>query len=229
MNIVALSDTHSLHDNVHIPDGDVLIFAGDAELKNERTFRKWIGWFRSHPHPYKIFIAGNHDEFLTYDTSYGILNECGVIDTRQLSTPFYNLKSGDCVYLENSGCSIEGRTIFGSPYVSNDSKGSFMLNKTDLERAFSKIPNHLDILVTHSPPKYILDVNETGQHRGNKYLFRKISERIFDIGLYIFGHIHYPERNIENFYNVSVVNNDYELTKEPVQIKFSKGSTISYI
>ena len=62
MKIVCISDTHGLHWNLTVPDGDILIHAGDVTrygtFEDLYDFNKYLG---SLPHPYKIVIAGNHD------------------------------------------------------------------------------------------------------------------------------------------------------------------------
>ena len=63
MRLVCISDTHSLHRRIpEIPDGDVLIHAGDClgagTLDDVVHLDNWLG---SLPHRHKIVIAGNHD------------------------------------------------------------------------------------------------------------------------------------------------------------------------
>ena len=63
MKLVCISDTHSLHHRIpDIPDGDVLIHAGDSlgqgTLENIEELNEWLGTL---PHRHKIVIAGNHD------------------------------------------------------------------------------------------------------------------------------------------------------------------------
>ena len=62
MRIVCVSDTHREHHMLDVPEGDVLIHAGD--------FTDWGSlydvvdiseWFNAQSHPCKILIAGNHD------------------------------------------------------------------------------------------------------------------------------------------------------------------------
>ena len=59
MKIVAISDTHGLHGSLTIPDGDLLIHAGDltrhGTLNDVQEFNYFLG---SLPHPHKIVIAG---------------------------------------------------------------------------------------------------------------------------------------------------------------------------
>ncbi|MGE0487941.1 MAG: metallophosphoesterase [Vulcanimicrobiota bacterium] len=60
--VVCLSDTHSLHEQVEVPEGDILLHAGDLcnhGTKGEvKAFDAWLG---RQPHRHKLFIAGNHD------------------------------------------------------------------------------------------------------------------------------------------------------------------------
>lgn len=62
MRIVCLSDTHSRTLENPIPDGDILIHAGDATVTGGiDEINSFAYWFYSLPHRYKIFVAGNHD------------------------------------------------------------------------------------------------------------------------------------------------------------------------
>jgi predicted phosphohydrolase len=62
MRIVCVSDTHSRHDRIEVPPGDVLVHAGDSTMAGRVEevvkFNHWLGGL---PHPHKILIAGNHD------------------------------------------------------------------------------------------------------------------------------------------------------------------------
>jgi predicted phosphodiesterase len=62
MKIVCVSDTHNQHRGLEIPEGDVLIHAGDATYQGlSHEVEDFLAWFASQPHPFKILIAGNHD------------------------------------------------------------------------------------------------------------------------------------------------------------------------
>lgn len=62
MKIVCISDTHNLHRAMLIPDGDVLIHAGDitvaGDAREVADFNTWLGTL---PHKHKVVVAGNHD------------------------------------------------------------------------------------------------------------------------------------------------------------------------
>lgn len=62
LKLVCISDTHSKHNNLSIPSGDVLIHAGDfSNVGKKEETSDFVDWLCSKPHSSKIFIAGNHD------------------------------------------------------------------------------------------------------------------------------------------------------------------------
>ena len=44
MRIVAIGDTHTQHRNVKVPDGDVLLFAGDGEFRSALDLIDFNDW-----------------------------------------------------------------------------------------------------------------------------------------------------------------------------------------
>src|SRR5688500_16441231 len=101
MRIVAVSDTHTFEDEIAIPDGDVLIHAGDATINGKpqeiAAFGKWLD---SQPHRYKIVVAGNHDwlfERNPYQARY-LIQFTGVH------------------YLQDSLVELHGVRFYGSPW-----------------------------------------------------------------------------------------------------------------
>jgi predicted phosphohydrolase len=71
LRLVLISDTHELHREVDVPDGDIFIHAGDFTMFSESMetvvdFNDWLGEL---PHPYKIVVPGNHEFFLEADPS----------------------------------------------------------------------------------------------------------------------------------------------------------------
>src|SRR5664279_2929312 len=62
VRIVCISDTHEWHRELALPDGDLLIHAGDFTFWNHtskiRDFNEWLGEL---PHRHKVVIPGNHD------------------------------------------------------------------------------------------------------------------------------------------------------------------------
>src|SRR3546814_799299 len=63
--LFAAADTHNKHGSVELPEGDVLIHAGDFTTSGKLSqVEDFVAWFSSQPHPHKILIAGNHGETL---------------------------------------------------------------------------------------------------------------------------------------------------------------------
>src|SRR6187200_3451602 len=99
MRIVAISDTHSKHEQIVVPAGDVLVHAGDITLYGKldelHAFNHWLGRL---PHRHKIVIAGNHDKILQErsDLARSILK--------------------NAIYLQDEAITIEGIKFYGSPW-----------------------------------------------------------------------------------------------------------------
>lgn len=99
--IVCLSDTHNCNEQIAVPDGDILIHAGDATVQGtQHEIEEFLYWFSSLPHEYKIFVAGNHDWM--YETNNRLA---------RLLTANFNIN-----YLQDSAIEIEGMKIYGSPW-----------------------------------------------------------------------------------------------------------------
>jgi 3',5'-cyclic AMP phosphodiesterase CpdA len=87
VRIVCISDTHGQHARLSVPDGDVLVHAGDFMAfgdapKEVVDFNHWLG---KQPHRFKVVIAGNHD--LMFERHPGAAKEL----------------LSNAIYLENSG------------------------------------------------------------------------------------------------------------------------------
>ncbi|KAI0641438.1 Metallo-dependent phosphatase-like protein, partial [Trametes meyenii] len=175
--VVCISDTHNGHLNIPpLPPGDILIHAGDlTNSGNVPELRGALKWLSSAPHPHKVFIAGNHDAALA------------VPDKRDaLLARYPNL-----IYLEDSSVTltVKGRdlTIYGSPRtrwpVTRGRRGVFQYTAEEGGNRWT-IPPSVDILVTHGPPQYHLDVAGFGCPQLRSHLWR-VRPR-----LHVFGHIH---------------------------------------
>ena len=62
IKIVIISDTHNCHNALNIPDGDILIHAGDmTEYGTRAEIQEFDEWLGTLPHRHKLVIAGNHE------------------------------------------------------------------------------------------------------------------------------------------------------------------------
>ena len=206
MRFVMLSDLHGFH-NIDVPDGDVLIFAGDimrgrSTLAALSMFNKWIGTL---PHKYKLVIAGNHDfVFDTHkDLCYAILSNATYLEHEYHGILDY----------ENS------RVIkfFASPYHPK-LWGKFELYREDLPAVWETIPDDIDILITHGPPMGIRDKTFQDTHAGDQALLEAVL-RIKPVA-HIFGHIHeghgHSRIGSTHFFNVSICDEEYNPVNKPI-------------
>ena len=204
MKIISISDTHGRHNDVDLPNGDMLIHSGDISSKGtEAEIDDFLKWFSSQPHKYKIFIAGNHDFFFERESDDVIASKV----------------PKNVIYLNDSGCVIEGLNIWGSPIQPEFCNWAFNRERgAAIKKYWDLIPENTDILITHGPPYGILDKNIRGKHCGCE----ELKEQVFKINpkLHVFGHIHegygsFEEKGI-TFINASQLNYRYFLTNEPV-------------
>lgn len=209
MRIVCLSDTHLSH-NFKVPEGDMLIHAGD--LTGMGTFREVKAaaeWLASLPFKHKVVIAGNHDWLFQKDPVFAR-------QTLLAYDPQIN-------YLQESGVEIEGLKIWGSPWTPRFFNWAFQLPPS--HDHWDRIPEGTDILVTHGPPKGILDLIPRGEHVGDLLLLSAV-ERIAPT-LHVFGHIHSAAGMhhwtpigdvVPIFVNASICDEMYDPTHPPITI-----------
>ena len=210
MRIVCISDTHSMHAEVAVPDGDVLIHGGDLTGRGEsREIESAAAWLGGLPHAHKLVIAGNHD----------FLFESDPVRARDL------IEAAGVTYLQDEGVEIEGVHFWGSPWQPWFHDWAFNLPRgEELQRVWAKIPEHTDVLITHGPPFGVLDrVVRGGMSVGCEALAERLGE--LDVSLHVFGHIHEAYgihgRSGERIsINASVTNLRYEPIQPPVSVEW---------
>lgn len=228
MDITAISDLHGYYPELE--GGDLLIVAGDYTGNGSyNEYLYYCEWLRQQKYKCKIWIAGNHDNYLL-----------------KLGSP-YKIISQEVIYLCDSGTEfeyercIEGHwctqtlKIWGSPWTKrfkgmNPKCMAFTVDtEEELAEKWKLIPDDIDILVTHTPPHGIMDycksINKM-EHVGSEEL-AKVVKRIKP-KICIFGHIHERygedadqwklEGPITKYINCSYVNELYEPVNKPVRI-----------
>ncbi len=196
-----------------IPPGDVLIHAGDfsstGTLSEMEGFKKFMS---SQPHPQKIVIAGNHEITLQPDfyqwsgrRFHPRLFQSGTFDPLKyaqecrdvvcLSEPptYSYLQDSSTVIVPpapNSASTSPGIKVYGAPWQPAFGNWAFnLLPGSELKEKWDLIPDSTDVLITHGPPRTILDVTEAGDYTGCALLREVITGRVKP-RLHIFGHIH---------------------------------------
>jgi Icc-related predicted phosphoesterase len=218
MKIWHISDTHTYHGLLKVPEGiDMVIHSGDATnprdpYASEQEMLNFISWFGSLPIKHKVFVAGNHDLCIE----------------RNLVTKIDFMKNG-IVYLENDYAEVEGIKIWGSPFTPTFGEGwAFNKKRSALHDVWKHIPDDVDIVVTHGPPKGILDL---AYHQLNCIEFcgdEALRKRMYLLNpkLCLFGHIHNNEDIINaGTMKLSIGNTIYSNGSVVTDGKFGKLSS----
>jgi len=172
MKIVTISDTHSMHRSLNMPDGDVLIHAGDfsahGTLDDAFEFNDWLGTL---DYEHKLIIAGNHE----------LCFEKKPEEAEKLIT--------NAVYLKDSSIVIDGMKFYGAPWQPTFYNWAFNLERgAELKEKWDLIDADTDVLITHGPPYGYLDVTMEHKHVGCEELIKAV-HRVRP-RLHVFGHIH---------------------------------------
>ena len=173
MKIVAISDTHNQIHKMNIPDGDVLVHAGDATyngtVEEIHRFNEELGKL---PHKHKIFTPGNHDFLFENNAEFA----------KKIMTNATVLMDEEIV--------IDGVKFYGSPWQPWFYDWAFNLARGEpLAKKWVEIPEDTDVLITHGPPKGQGDLVVRGYENVG---CEDLLERVIKVKpeYHVFGHIH---------------------------------------
>ena len=209
LRVVAIADTHGLHDEMEIPDGDVLVHAGDVSGRGRREeIERFDAFLGTLPHPVKIVIAGNHD----------FLFEHKPAEARALIT--------NATYLQDSAVTIEGVKFYGSPWQPWFYDWAFNLHRGEaIRKVWDLIPEDTDVLITHGPPAFHGDRCTDGRKVGCMDLHEVIE--VVRPKFHVFGHIHegYGTTRDEHttYINASSCDFGYAPVNPPVVFEVERG------
>lgn len=188
LKIWFISDTHTRHAELDVPQADVVIHCGDEANVRKPSMNKlqsasFFDWFEKLDFETKIFVPGNHSTAI----AEGLLQPKDYPSVR---------------FLIHEKMELRGFRIFGSPYTPTFFDWAFMKDREELDHYWAEIPADTDILVTHGPPKGIRDVTRSWEtkepiHVGSLKLTRHVLNRICP-RIHAFGHLH-DEVGIQNF------------------------------
>lgn len=180
IRIVCISDTHGKHYHLNpypMPCGDILINAGDftnvGKLQDIQSYDLWIDNLinKEKKYKYHILIAGNHDITLEKEwyenVGYKRFHYGKKEDINKCNDIIRNNKN--IIYLEDNGIKLFGLNIYGSPYQPEFCNWAFNLKRGELlQNVWNKIPRNeqIDILLTHTPPKFQSDKTSSGRWVG---------------------------------------------------------------
>jgi len=175
MRLIAVADTHLFHDDLtaKLPPGDVFIHAGDLLRGGSLDqLRQVLPWLHALPYRHKIVVAGNHDRCFEREPEEAVA-----------------LLGPEIVYLRDSGAVIDGVRFWGSPWQPAYNDWAFNLPRgAALAAKWALIPDGIDVLITHGPPRGIGDGSGMPGRHGCDDLRRAV-ERLRP-AVHLFGHIH---------------------------------------
>ena len=188
MKIWFISDTHNHHGSLQVTEADAVIHCGDESnhgnaWMNENESRRFFEWFTRLDIATRVFVPGNHSTAI----------EQGLVRAEDYP---------DIQFLIHDAVDIEGLKIFGLPYTPRFHDWAYMKARNKLDMVWQSVPDDVDILITHGPPKGILDITKDIESEGLvqvgcRALRRHVDERIKP-RIHAFGHIH-DERGISNY------------------------------
>lgn len=216
MIIDCISDLHGHYPTLE--GGDLLIVAGDLTARDDfMGWQSFATWIAVQNYRKKIFIGGNHDNYLAQ--SGLIMPLIGPQDLEGVE------------YLCDSGTEFQGLKIWGSPWTKSfegmnpDCMAFTMETEEQLAAKWALIPDDTDILITHSPPQGVMDSvedywNGKIENVGSKSLQTRVLK--ISLKLHVFGHIHeWGGQMVDGaikFVNASHVNENYKPVNKPVRV-----------
>ncbi|MFG0262546.1 MAG: metallophosphoesterase [Novipirellula sp. JB048] len=188
MKIWFISDTHNMHPWLRVPEADMVIHCGDESTHgnpalNEPEARRFFDWFSALEIETKVFIPGNHSTAV----ATGLIQPDDYPEVR---------------FLIHESLQCHGLKLFGSPYTPRFHDWAYMKKRAQLDQVWQSVPDDVDILITHGPPKGILDLAHDSESKaliqvGCTALRRHVEERIRP-QIHAFGHLH-DEKDICNY------------------------------
>lgn len=124
---------------------------------------------------------------------------------------------------------VQGIKIFGSPWTPWFHSWAFNYHEEQAEGLWNQIPTDTQILLTHGPPKHILDLTmRSKEHVGCPMLSQKTEElSTYGLKFHLFGHIHetYGRKKIGpvEYINSSIMTVHYQPKNKPQEFDFYFG------
>lgn len=195
-------------DRVLLPEADVLVHAGDLTYSGTpKEISKELKILKEKAKNYKriIVICGNHD-WLGEEIPHLMKQLCD---------------DNGITYLCDSYIEVDDKIFYGSPYQPEFCDWAFNLPRgSELAAKWALMPDKVDILITHGPPKGILDQTPYGERVGCDDLYRRVIEVRPE--LHVFGHIHHgygiKHFNGITFVNAAICTEQYSPANKPIVI-----------
>jgi len=229
IKIAAMSDMHGRLEGLDPRGCGVCVVAGDFSRQTGfgrwamKEQREWIhdeffAWTGRFPETAFVVVAGNHD--LCLDP---------VMTSRYAGENWRIEWPSNVKYLCDSGVEAHGLRFYGTPWVPViNCRWAFEGESGKLKKRFSAIPENVDVLVTHAPPRlpgYQGDISLEFGADSDRFGSVELAEALFEKKpRYAFcGHIHSGSHDPFVFgdtvvRNVSRVDESYEVAYEPAVV-----------
>lgn len=173
-SVTAIADLHGRLD-IELPSADVLLIAGDVcpmgdhspESQARWLEARFYPWLETLPHPEIAWIAGNHD-FACEQPGWK--------------------PGGRGTYLRDAEAVLGDLRIYGTPWVPTLVGWAFYASDEELARRDAAIPEGIDIVLSHGPPRGYGDRTIHGLDVGSPTLRARLE--LLEPALCVFGHIH---------------------------------------
>jgi Icc-related predicted phosphoesterase len=228
MKIIALSDLHGylpeIKDRV-----DVIIIPGDiVDLYYQGSVNKSISWFSRYFVPWAmdlpcekvIIIGGNHDFFFQRIVENKFKGSNIGIDDPSEYRNYIESESAWVIkeelllprkieYLQDTSITFGGKRFYGTPWCPELHRWAFFKSSDDLKKVFNRIPDDVDVLITHSPGKYVNDTGVSLQRYDKpEYGSQELTDAVLEKKpkWWFVGHVHSGNHNVTDFHGTKVVN-----------------------
>lgn len=211
MKICAISD---MHDHaIELPKCNILAIAGDISMSGGPVWfqEKFIPYLMDQKNKYDIclLVFGNHDDGIYMNDKWKDM---------EMNIP-KNIK-----VLNNASFKYNELKFYGSPNCKYIPGFLNTFNEETLKDIYLNMTDDIDVLITHSPPYGIGDTPiDDCYHLGSASLLEKV--RQIKPKIHIFGHVHtgkkYVKENGTDFFNVSILDEDYNLAYQPTIINIA--------
>lgn len=183
----------------------MLLHAGDFTNRGKTmevtAFSHWVEEVADE-YDYKevVVTPGNHD-FL-FERDYNFAKSC----------------LSHATVLNQTTVTIDGVTIYGEPRTTWFYDWAFNVLPQNMAVVWERIPEGVDVLLTHGPPAGILDKSSSGENVGCPHLRDWILE--YQPKLVVCGHVHegYGTAKLGNtqIINASICNRNYKPVNRPI-------------
>lgn len=218
MKIAAISDQHGYLPPV--PECDLLIVAGDVCI--DRIDGKWAEAF---PEKQALWFGHNVRPWLR-TVSAPVVLTWGNHDWCGQTSGWW--KDDDRIVVDRA-VTVVGLKVWASPWSNQFGGWAFMKDPHDLAPIYERIPDDVDIIVSHGPPYGYGDENTLGHHCGSHQLLAAI-DRVKP-RLVVCGHIHDAAGTYRHMntliVNASVVDEMYRLVRPATMIEMGLRSAFT--